>query len=107
MPYTIYLAADPSEARSVAPDLSIDYRTHQIIFDPEAAQLHDLSFFYLLSDFYQNASFLENQVLSLRGEVEEARRRIHHPRATEPLSLLGKLCDQAIKRGLNLYAFGE
>ncbi len=106
MPFTITLAETESEARSIAPDLSIEYQIHQRIFDPEV-DLYDLTLFYNLSDFYQNAAFLESNVVALRSEVEEARRRIHDPRTTETLSLLAKICERARKKRLNIFAFGE
>lgn len=106
MPYTIHLAETEKEARETLPDLSIDYQVHKSIFD-SAAEFHDLQLFYHMSDFYQNATFLETHVLSLRGEVEQARARIFSPRATEAMSVLAKLCEKAIKRRLSIYAFGE
>ncbi len=106
MPYNIHLAATRDEARGADADLSLDYQVHQTIFAP-GEPLHDLTLFYHLSDFYQDASFLEGQVLGLRTEVEEARKRIHDPRATAAVSELGKLCDVALARGLNVFAFGE
>jgi len=106
MPYTITLAETESEARTIPADLSIDYQIHQRIFDPDVS-LYDLTLFYNLSDFYQNAAFLESNVVALRSEVEEARRRIHDPRTTETLSLLSKICERARKKRLNIFAFGE
>ncbi len=107
MPYTIHLATTESEARDSEPGLSLDYRVHQAIFESPDQPLYDLTLFYNLSDFYQDATFAGSRVISLRGELEEARRRIHTPHATAPLGELCKLCDRAIKKGLNLYGFAE
>ncbi len=106
MPYTITVAETEAEARQLDPDLSIEYQIHQRIFNPDIP-LYDLQLFYNLSDFYQNAAFLEASVIGLRGEVEEARQRIEDPRTTETLSLLSKICERARKKGLNIFAFGE
>jgi len=107
MPYTIHMALTREEAARSEADLSLDYQVHQTIFRGEEVELHDLTLFYHLSDFYQGADFLDGQVLGLRTEVEEARRRIHDPRATAAMSALANLCDQAMDRGLNVFAFGE
>ncbi|MEO0446965.1 MAG: hypothetical protein AAF191_12905 [Verrucomicrobiota bacterium] len=107
MPYDIHLGEAESQARAELPELSLDYSTHRAIFEESNVELYDLHLFYNLSDFYQNACFLGSHVIGLRADVEEARRRIHHPRATEPLSLLSKLCDRAIKSEKSLFAFGE
>ena len=107
MPYTIHLAETEDEARDSLADLSIDYQVHRQIFEGEEASLHDLPLFYHLSDFYQDAVFIDSHVLSLRVEVEQARARIHDPRATETLSALGKICERAIKKRLNIFGFGE
>ena len=107
MPYTFHLAETRTEARGSDADLSLDYHLHQAIFQKTEESLHDLTLFYNLSDFYQDASFIESQVLGLRVEVEQARRRIHDPQATAVVSELGKLCDRAVTRNLNLFAFGE
>ena len=107
MPYQIHLAETEIEARKSPADLSIDYQVHRRIFDSTQSQLHDLTLFYHLSDFYQDATYISSHVMGLRGEIEEARKRIQDPRATETLSLMGKLCDIALKRELNIYGFGE
>jgi hypothetical protein len=107
MPYTFHLAETRQEARQSDAFLSLDYNLHQAIFQGTAESLHDLTLFYNLSDFYQDASFIDSQVLGLRVEVELARQRIHHPQATAAVSELGKLCDVAAARHLNLFAFGE
>jgi hypothetical protein len=107
MPYTLHLAETRTEASSTDADLSLDYHLHQAIFQRTEESLHDLTLFYNLSDFYQDASFVESQILGLRVEVEQARRRIHDPQATAAVSALGKLCDIAVAKGLNLFAFGE
>jgi hypothetical protein len=107
MPYTIHLAPTREAAAGADADLSLDYHVHQAIFGSDDVALHDLTLFYHLSDFYQDASFLDGQVLGLRTEVEEARARIHDPRATAAMSALAKLCDEAMDRGLNVFAFAE
>lgn len=107
MPFTIHHAATEEEARTHTPDLSWDYQTHQQIFLFDGADLHDLSLFHLLSDYRENASFLGADVITLRAEVEAARARIHHPRATEALARLIRLCEAAIRTGGSLFAFGE
>ncbi len=107
MPYNLHLGESETEALETQPHLSIDYPVHRRIFGAAGVQLYDLTLFYNLSDFYQNAAFFGDNVVSLRGEVEEARRRIHDPRATEVLSEMSKLCERARKKGLNIYAFGE
>lgn len=107
MAYDIHLAESKAEARASLPDLSIDYQVHGRIFDPAAAEFHDLPLFYHFSDFYQDAVFLDSQVLSLRGEIEQARARVHDPRGTEVLSVLGKLCDRAVKKHLSIFAFSD
>tara|TARA_R110002096_G_scaffold238581_6_gene430144 strand:+ start:2516 stop:2839 length:324 start_codon:yes stop_codon:yes gene_type:complete len=107
MPYNIHLAENETEALEADAHLSIDYQDHKCIFDPTAVELYDLTLFYNLSDFYQNAVFLDDNVVSLRGEVEEARRRIENPRATHILSEMSMLCERARKSRLNIFAFGE
>ena len=107
MPYTIHLAETEAEARDSLADLAIDYKVHQRIFDPAVAEFHDLPMFYRLSDFYQDATFLESNVRSLRSEIELARARVFNPRATDVLSVFSKLCDRAIKKRLSIFAFGE
>jgi len=107
MPYTIHLAENADEAAVSDADLSLDYHLHQAIFQQTEESFYDLTLFYNLSDFYQNASYSDSQVLGLRVEVELARQRIHHPQATAAVSELGKLCDIAVAKGLNVFAFGE
>lgn len=107
MPYTFHLAETRAEASSSDAVLSLDYRLHQTIFQQTEESLHDLTLFYNLSDYYQDASFIDSQVLGLRVEVEQARQRIYDPQATAAVSELGKLCDIAVTKGLNLFAFGE
>ncbi|MBU6300846.1 MAG: hypothetical protein KGS60_04780 [Verrucomicrobia bacterium] len=107
MPYTFHLAETRSEASQSEALLSLDYRLHRAIFEEPPETLHDLTLFYNLSDFYQDASFVDGQILGLRVEVEKARQRIHHPQATAAVSELGKLCDLAVAKRLNLFAFGE
>lgn len=107
MPYQICMAFSQAEARNQEPDLSWDYSLHQAIFASEEADLFDLHLFYNLSDFYQDAQFLGPTVIGLRMEVEEARQRIQTPKATQPLSLLGKLCQKALKTNQSIFAFGE
>jgi hypothetical protein len=107
MPYTFHLAESAQEASHSDADLSLDYHLHQTIFQRTEDSFYDLTLFYNLSDFYQDASFIDNQVLGLRVEVEQARQRIHDPQATAAVSELGKLCDIAVAKGLNLFAFGE
>jgi len=107
MPYTLHQAETESQARSSPADLSWDYQAHQVIFGDEGVGLRALGFFYNLSDFYQDAVFLGTDVINLRAEVEEARQRIQHPKATEPLALLSKLCERVIHDRSNLFAFGE
>ena len=107
MPYTFHLAETQSEASDSDAALSLDYKLHQAIFQGTEESLHDLTLFYNLSDYYQNAAFIDSQVLGLRVEVELARQRIHHPQATAAVSELGRLCDVAVAKRLNLFAFGE
>ncbi len=107
MPYNIHLAETESDARDADAHLSLNYELHQRIFDPTKAKLYDLTLFYHLSDYYQDAVYLNDTVVSLRGEVEEARKRIHDPRATQILSEMSALCERARKRRLSIFAFGE
>ncbi|MFT5465152.1 MAG: hypothetical protein ACI8UO_000239 [Verrucomicrobiales bacterium] len=107
MPFTIHLAKTEAEARIISAVLAIDYQVHQRIFDSTKAEFHDLPLFYHLSDFYQDAIFLESQVLSFRAELDQARARIFDSRATDVLSVLSKLCDRAFKRRLSIFGFSE
>ena len=99
MPYTIHLAETEAEARDTLADLAIDYQVHQKIFDPARVEFHDLPLFYHLSDFYQDSVFLESQVLSFRGELDQARARIFDSRATDALSVLSRFATGRSKSG--------
>ena len=104
MPYDIHLAETEAEATESLPELSIAYKVHQRIFAPEL-ELWDLTLFYHLSDFYQDARFIDGDVVILRGEVEQARKRVVDPKGTEALSRFAKVCEKALKKRLNIFVF--
>ena len=106
MPLTIHLAETEAEAKDSLADLTIDYKIHQRIFS-SGTEFYDLTLFYHLSDFYQDTRYIDGDVINLRGEVEEARKRIFDPRATELMSAFAKLCERALKARVNIFAFGE
>lgn len=107
MPLTIHCGETEDEARRTVPELSLDYQTHQQIFGSFDLEFHDLGLFFHLSDFHQDTAFLGADVITLRAQIEEARRRIQNSRATDSLARLSRICDSVIRNGGNLFAFGE
>ncbi|MEM7387866.1 MAG: hypothetical protein AAF514_23270 [Verrucomicrobiota bacterium] len=100
-----YLASDARETVGEVSNHTVDYPTHQRLF--EKTDFTDLNIFYRLSDYYQDTCFLEQDLGLLKVEIETALERVDQPLQIEGLARLLTLCEQGIRQEMNLYVTAD
>lgn len=107
MSLDLHIASSRRKAEKELAALSVDYPIHAALFSAVLSKPDRYAILIRMSDYYKDAAFEGNEVQDLLLEVRNASAIVDSGPALDFALCLAELCEQALARKLNVYAFSD